>query len=95
MPPGVALTDHKIDQFSLHTEAGHKSRGGAGVVGTDEDHLLNYGVSFCCRFAADAANDPSRYNSRLRYVGGGGLETGSPESGSPADATGTDKAERP
>jgi hypothetical protein len=36
-PPGVALTDHKIDQFSLQTEAGHKSRGGAGVVGIGED----------------------------------------------------------
>jgi hypothetical protein len=35
--PGVALTDHKIEQFSLQTEAGHKSRGGAGVVGIGED----------------------------------------------------------
>jgi hypothetical protein len=26
--PGMALADHKIDQFSLQTEAGHKSRGG-------------------------------------------------------------------
>jgi hypothetical protein len=52
----MALTDHKIDQFSLQTEAGHKSRGGAGVVGTGEDHLLNYGLSSGCRFAADAAS---------------------------------------
>jgi hypothetical protein len=54
--PGMALADHKIDQFSLQTEAGHKSRGGAGVVGADEEHRLNYGLSFGCKFAADAAS---------------------------------------
>jgi hypothetical protein len=59
MAPSKALTDHKIDQFSLQTEAVHKSRGGAGVAGTDGDQRLNYGEKVGCRFAADAASSNS------------------------------------
>src|SRR5271169_1348466 len=51
-------------------EAGHKSRGEAGVGGSDEDQRLNYREKFCCRFAVDSANSDLRI--LLLIVGRGG-----------------------
>jgi hypothetical protein len=76
----AALTDHKIAQFALQTEGGHKSGGEAGVAGTDGGQRLNYGEKFRCRFAADAATSDLPIQLLIAGCSGrsGGSEKGLP-----------------
>jgi hypothetical protein len=51
-------------------EAKHKSRGKVGVAGTGKRQWFNHGTIFCCRFAADAANDDSPIQLMIADRGG-------------------------